>query len=75
VHVHAELDQPGHDQFDLFGSWRFKDRWQLRGGVTNLLNADPEVVNATTINHNLGATNSNYDQVGRSVYLGLTLTL
>jgi outer membrane receptor protein involved in Fe transport len=69
------LGTDSHDQFDLFGAWRFKDRWQLRGGITNALNADPEVVLATTINHNLGSTNSNYDQVGRSVYLGLTVTL
>jgi outer membrane receptor protein involved in Fe transport len=64
-----------HDQLDIFGSWRFTDRIMMRGGIDNLTDEDPEVVGRTTINNNLGNTNSNYDQFGRRVFLGLTITL
>lgn len=64
-----------HDQFDLFGSWQFGQRWSLRGGIDNLLNADPEWVGATTTNNAIGTTNSNYDQIGRRIFFGVTMTL
>ncbi len=67
------IDQ--HDQLDLFGSWRFTDRISIRGGIDNLTNADPEIVGATTANNNLGSTNSNYDQFGRRIFLGLSIAL
>ena len=64
-----------HDQLDVFGSWRFTDRIVMRGGIDNLTNEDPEVNGRTTVNNNLGSTNSNYDQFGRRVFLGLSITL
>jgi iron complex outermembrane recepter protein len=64
-----------HDQLDVFGSWQFTDRITIRGGIDNLTNADPEIVGATTVNNNLGSTNSNYDQFGRRVFLGLSIAL
>ncbi len=64
-----------HDQFDVYGNWSFGDRYQLRGGIQNLLNADPEWVGATSTNNAIGSTNSNYDQVGRSYYIGLTVKM
>ena len=62
-----------HDQLDVFGSWRFNERIVMRGGIDNLTNEDPEVVGRTTVNNNLGNTNSNYDQFGRRVFLGLSI--
>ena len=47
----------------------------MRGGIDNLTNADPEIVGRTTVNNNLGSTNSNYDQFGRRVFLGLSISL
>jgi outer membrane receptor protein involved in Fe transport len=64
-----------HDQLDVFGSWRFTDRITMRGGIDNVTNEDPEIVGATTVNNNLGTTNSNYDQFGRRVFFGLTIAL
>jgi iron complex outermembrane recepter protein len=64
-----------HDQLDIFGSWRFTDRIMMRGGIDNLTNEDPEIVGRTTVNNNLGSTNSNYDQFGRRVFLGLSIAL
>jgi len=71
----AALPVDAHDQFDLFGSWTFKQHWQLRGGVDNLLNADPEWVGRTTANNAIGSTNTNYDVFGRRVFIGVQVTL
>ena len=64
-----------HDQFDVFGSWQFGRKWSLRGGIDNLLNADPEWVGATTTNNAIGSTSTNYDQIGRRIFFGVTMTL
>jgi iron complex outermembrane receptor protein len=64
-----------HDQFDVYGSWQFAQRWQLRGGIQNLLNTDPEWVARTSTNNAIGTTNSNYDQIGRSIFFGVQMTL
>ncbi len=64
-----------HDQFDVFGSWQFGQKWAFRGGIDNLFNADPEWVGASTTNNAIGATNSNYDQIGRRIFFGITMTL
>lgn len=64
-----------HDQFDLFSTWSFGDTYELRLGVDNLADADPEVVNASTANNNLGSTNSNYDPFGRRYYVGIRVSM
>jgi outer membrane receptor protein involved in Fe transport len=69
------LGVESHDQFDLYGSWSFGERYQLRGGVQNLLNAEPEWVGRTTTNNAVGSTSAIYDQVGRQVFVGLTVDL
>ena len=60
-----------HDQIDLFGRWSYNEHYELRFGIDNVLNADPETVGANPNNNNLGATNSNYDQLGRRFFFGL----
>jgi iron complex outermembrane receptor protein len=64
-----------HDQLDVFGSWNLKAHWQLRGGIDNLLNADPAWVGRTTTNNAIGMTNANYDVLGRRLFLGVQLSL
>ncbi len=71
----ASLPVLSHDQLDMFGSWNFKAHWQLRGGIDNLLNADPEWVVRTTTNNAIGMTNANYDMLGRRIFLGVQLSL
>ena len=54
-------DESGHDRpadellrpFRLFGGWSIRDNMQLRFGIDNLLDADPEIVGA-----NPGQTNA-----------------
>ena len=69
------LPVDSYNRLDFFGSWTFKQHWQLRGGIDNALNVDPVWVGATTINNAIGTTNANYDQIGRRVYLGVQVTL
>ncbi|HET7133139.1 MAG TPA: hypothetical protein VFJ95_12865, partial [Gammaproteobacteria bacterium] len=69
------LGVDSHDQLDLFGTWRFNERWSLRYGVDNLTNADPEWVGRSTTNNAIGSTNNLYDQIGRRLFFGLTMTL
>ncbi|MBN1240446.1 MAG: TonB-dependent receptor [Gammaproteobacteria bacterium] len=64
-----------HDQLDVFGRWSFRDRYELRMGIDNLLDAEPEVVGATSTNNALGSTNSNYDPFGRRFFAGLTISM
>ena len=67
----AGLGVQSHDQFDLFGRWSLSSRYEVRAGVDNLLNADPEVVGASTTNNALGTTNANYDTLGRRYYFAV----
>jgi len=69
------LPVQSHDQFDVFGNWNFKNRWALRGGIDNVLDADPEWIDRTRSDNAIGKTDSNYDQVGRRVFLGVQLKL
>lgn len=61
-----------HDQIDMFARWNFSDTWTLRAGIDNLLNAQPEVVGASLTDANLGTTDTNYDQIGRRFFFGIT---
>jgi len=58
-----------HDQFDLFGRWAISGSYELRAGIDNLLNADPEIVGASTTNNAQGTTSSNYDTFGRRFFV------
>ena len=49
------LGVDAHDQLDLFADWTFSERYQLRAGIDNLTDAEPEVVGATTTNNALGS--------------------
>ena len=69
------LGVDSHDQIDVFGTWTFGQRWSLRAGINNLTNEDPEWTGRTTTNNAIGTTNAIYDQIGRSVFVGVTMTL
>ena len=64
-----------HDEFDLFGAFKLNSTYELRAGIDNLLNTQPEIVGrdtgATTGNNAYGATLFEYDQIGRRFYLGV----
>jgi outer membrane receptor protein involved in Fe transport len=62
-----------YDRFDLFGSWSIRDNMQLRFGIDNLLDTEPEIVGFNPGQNNaMGATNAGfYDILGRRYYAGV----
>lgn len=59
-----------HTEFDLFGRYEVNDTVEVRGGIDNLFDADPEIFGATATNAARGSTLGVYDTIGRSYYLG-----
>jgi outer membrane receptor protein involved in Fe transport len=69
---------PGaYDRFNLNGNWTFGENYNLRFGIDNLLDEDPEL---TSSNPAGGDTNSNvttpglYDILGRRYYVGMRIS-
>ena len=62
-----------YDRFDLYGGWSIRDNLQVRFGIDNLLDADPEIVGANPGQTNaMGLTNTGfYDILGRRYYAGV----
>lgn len=56
-----------YNLFDVFGTLKVTDRFELRGGVTNLFDRGLPVVASSQNNTDVGA----YDMVGRSFYVGV----
>jgi outer membrane receptor protein involved in Fe transport len=72
----ATLNLPTEDYsvLDAFASYSFNERFQLRGGIDNLLNTDPAVVGATPTDSNSASTLAGYyDTLGRRFYVGLRM--
>jgi iron complex outermembrane receptor protein len=56
---------------DLFGTWKIDDRISLHGGVNNLLNRDPPIVDGA-----IGNTEaSTYDVLGRAFFIAVRANL
>jgi iron complex outermembrane receptor protein len=71
------LPLASHDQFDLFGRYSVNSRVELRFGIDNLFDADPEEFGAVYVpgvpedsNNARGSTNLVHDSFGRRFYLG-----
>ena len=58
---------PTYQLLDLYGTWNLAHGWQLRGGVTNLLDHSLPYVASSQVS----TDPATYDAVGRSYYLGL----
>jgi len=69
----GQLPTGSFDVFDLTGRWTVSDVFTLRAGIENLLNTDPKRVGvlpgATAA---AGVTTSDYDQLGRRFYMGVS---
>ncbi len=64
-----------HTQFDLFARYQVNDLLEVRGGIDNLFNAQPEIFGATPGNNNGLGTLPVYDQIGRAFYIGAKLRM
>lgn len=60
--------------FDLAGRYSIGSRWQIRGGIDNVFDVDPQITFADADTSGLGSTNPNfYDILGRRFYVGASI--
>lgn len=60
--------------FDLVGTWTPTSLINLRAGIDNLFDRDPEITSRSPTNSGMGVTNSGYyDVLGRRYYVGMTV--
>jgi outer membrane receptor protein involved in Fe transport len=70
----TDRDTGSYDIFNVSGRYGFKDNLDLRFGIDNLFNVDPELTFANDTNTATGMTNTNfYDILGRRFYVGLNM--
>jgi iron complex outermembrane receptor protein len=72
----GNTEQPtnSYDIFDFSGRYAFSDTINLRVGIDNLFDAEPERTFANATNTATGQTNRNfYDILGRRYYVGVNL--
>jgi iron complex outermembrane recepter protein len=62
---------PTYDLFDLVGTYSLGDRWQIRAGITNLMDEDLVLVSSSQTS----TDTSVFDAIGRAYYIGLRVTL
>ena len=64
---------PGsYNEFNLFAAWKVTTSYELRAGIDNLFDTDPQVIGATPGTTNaLGTTLPDYDVIGRRFYVGV----
>jgi outer membrane receptor protein involved in Fe transport len=66
------LGADSYSVFDLSGRFRFSDRYDIRFGIDNLLDTEPNIYGATPTTTGNGLTlNQFYDVLGRRYYVGL----
>lgn len=61
---------PAYDYFDIIGRLRVTDKFELRGGVTNVGDRNPPAVGGISGQTNMGI----YDVIRRSYYIGVKAT-
>ncbi|MGN6517356.1 MAG: TonB-dependent receptor domain-containing protein [Rhizomicrobium sp.] len=67
---------PAFDWFDLSGTWAINDHVSLRGGIINLFDKRPPVIDGTIGTANVDSGNTfpgTYDPVGRTYFAGATV--
>ena len=69
----GQLDTKSFDVFDLTGRWTVTDQFTVRAGIENLFNANPRIVGALPgSNDAISTTTSDYDQLGRRFFMGVS---
>ncbi len=68
------LPTSSYSVFDVFAGYDINKRYQLRGGIDNLLGTPPAVVGALPTDSNSASTIPGYyDPLGRRLYVGLKI--
>ncbi len=68
------LPSPAYNEFDLSARWAVNSKWELRLGIDNVGNIQPEIVGAIPgVTNAAGLTDpaGSYDEVGRRFYAGV----
>jgi iron complex outermembrane recepter protein len=58
--------------FDLVGVWNVRNGLVLRAGVNNILDQDPQILNASIVGTGLPNAYPTYDFLGRQIFLAFT---
>jgi outer membrane receptor protein involved in Fe transport len=73
--VDTTVPTDAYDIFDFSGRFTFASRGEVRFGIDNLFDREPEIVFADAESSGLGQTNANhYDILGRRYYVGLSVS-
>lgn len=68
----TDQDTGSYDIFNLSGRYNINDQFNLRFGIDNLFDRDPEIAFANDTNTATGTTNTNfYDILGRRFFMGV----
>ena len=59
--------------FDLSGNWEIKDGVNVRGGVNNIFDNDPQLSRSVGTTGNGNTYPQTYDSFGRYIFMGVTL--
>ncbi|HEX7000051.1 MAG TPA: TonB-dependent receptor [Gammaproteobacteria bacterium] len=72
----TQLGADAYNWFGMFARFSINDRLELRGGIDNLFDTDPEVVEARPgVDSNTDVTRADYyDILGRRMYIGLKMS-
>jgi outer membrane receptor protein involved in Fe transport len=72
----TQLGAESYNVFGLFARYNINDRLEFRGGIDNLLDEDPVIVEARPgVDSNTDVTRSEYyDVLGRRAYVGLKMS-
>jgi outer membrane receptor protein involved in Fe transport len=68
------IDTPSYEVFDLSGGFSFRDNWDVRYGIDNLLDEEPLFTNATRYTRGTATNGGFYDVLGRRAYVGLAVS-
>jgi outer membrane receptor protein involved in Fe transport len=72
----TQLGADSYNNFGLFGRYQINDRLEFRGGIDNLFDEEPVVVEARPgVDSNTDVTRADYyDVLGRRAYVGLKMS-
>jgi len=63
---------PSFSYFDLAASWNFKDNYEIRGGINNILDKDPPLATFEITAGGAANTYSTYEALGRQMFVTFT---
>jgi iron complex outermembrane receptor protein len=63
---------PSYSYFDLAATWNFRNNFELRGGINNILDKDPPLATFEITAGGAANTYSTYEALGRQLFMVFT---